>query len=107
MLAVPLGVAAAAFLLLLTATDAARSFSSILMFTLIAFVLAVVAQEFARGTSARRLVSREAWPAAAASLAARNRRRYGGRPVHPGGAIPFPRVPAAPPLPPPHRRRPR
>ncbi|TMM12794.1 MAG: heme lyase CcmF/NrfE family subunit [Actinobacteria bacterium] len=89
MLAVPLGVAAAAFLLLLAATDAARSFSSILMFTLIAFVLAVVAQEFARGTSARRLVSRESWPAAAASLVARNRRRYGGYLVHAGIAILF------------------
>src|SRR2546421_9722167 len=89
MLAVPLGVAAAAFLLLLTATDAARSFSSIVMFTLIAFVLAVVAQEFARGTAARRVMSRESWPAAAASLVARNRRRHGGYLVHAGMAILF------------------
>src|SRR3989440_13096484 len=107
MLAVPLGVAAAAFLLLLTATDAARSFSSILMFTLIAFVLAVVAQGFARGTSARRLVSRESWPAAAASLVARNRRRHGGYPGDAGGAVLLLRGPAAPSLPPPRAPRPR
>jgi cytochrome c-type biogenesis protein CcmF len=47
-----------------------------------AFVLAAIAVEFVRGTRARRSLDRGSWPAAFASLVARNRRRYGGYVVH-------------------------
>jgi cytochrome c-type biogenesis protein CcmF len=59
------------------------------MFTLIAFVLAVITQEFWRGTSARRAVSHETWPVALTQLVVRNRRRYGGYVVHAGISILF------------------
>ncbi|MFL5884494.1 MAG: heme lyase CcmF/NrfE family subunit [Thermoleophilaceae bacterium] len=85
----PLVAAALALVLMLVATPAAESGMSLVMFTLIAFVLAVVAQEFWRGTSARRSVSHEPWPVALGQLVARNRRRYGGYVVHAGIAILF------------------
>ncbi len=60
-----------------------------MMFTLIGFVLAVVAQEFWRGTRARRVMAGEPWPLALFQLVARNRRRYGGYVVHAGIALVF------------------
>jgi len=85
----PLVAAALALLAMLVATPVAESGTSLVMFTLIAFVLAVVVQEFWRGTSARRAVSHEAWPVALGQLVVRNRRRYGGYIVHAGIAILF------------------
>lgn len=79
----------AAFMLLtlavlLAATDAARRPFSLALFVLASFVLASVAQEFARGAGARRAVTRESWPVALVALVRRNRRRYGGYIVHVG-----------------------
>src|SRR3954449_5386612 len=85
----PLAAAALALLAMLVATPVAESGTSLVMFTLIAFVLAVVVQEFWRGTSARRAVSHEAWPVALGQLVVRNWRRYGGYIVHAGIAILF------------------
>ncbi len=59
------------------------------MFALVAFVLAVVVQEFARGAAARRTMTGDAWPRALAQLVGRNRRRYGGYVVHAGIAVLF------------------
>ncbi|MEA2349717.1 MAG: cytochrome c-type biosis protein CcmF [Thermoleophilaceae bacterium] len=85
----PLVATAVALGVMLVVTPAAESVTSLIMFTLIAFVLAAVAQEFLRGASARRVMARESWPAAMASLVRRNRRRYGGYLVHAGIAILF------------------
>ena len=86
-LVAPLAVAGAALVLLLAFTDAADSTSSLLMFCFVAFVLGVVGQELWRGTSARRVMTGEAWPRALARLTGRNRRRYGGYLVHAGIAV--------------------
>jgi cytochrome c-type biogenesis protein CcmF len=59
------------------------------MFTLIAFVLAVVGQEFWRGVGARRVMTDESPPTALGRLVARNRRRWGGYIVHAGIVILF------------------
>src|SRR5436305_2953921 len=69
----PVAAAAAALAAMLVATPAADSVRSLIMFTLIAFVLAVVVQEFARGASARRVMARESWPVAVRSLVVPNR----------------------------------
>jgi cytochrome c-type biogenesis protein CcmF len=70
-------------------TDAADSIPSLLMFTFVAFVLTVVAQEYWRGASARRTMTGERLPRALVRLAGRNRRRYGGYLVHAGIAVLF------------------
>jgi cytochrome c-type biogenesis protein CcmF len=88
-LVVPLGVSAAALAALLAFTDAASSWTSLAMFTLVAFVLAVVGQEFWRGVGARRVMTKERPPTALAHLVARNRRRWGGYIVHVGIAVLF------------------
>ncbi|MDP8942526.1 MAG: cytochrome c biogenesis protein CcsA [Actinomycetota bacterium] len=87
--AAPVAAALVVLAALLALTDAASSATSLMMFTLVAFSLAVVAQEFWRGGRARRVMSGEAWPAALASLVARNRRRYGGYLAHAGIALLF------------------
>jgi cytochrome c-type biogenesis protein CcmF len=74
---------------LLAFTDAAESVPSLVMFVFVAFVLSVVAQEFFRGASARRVMTGEPWPRALARLTGRNRRRYGGYLVHAGIAVLF------------------
>ena len=86
---VPIAVSAAALVLLIAFTDAPKSWTSLAMFTLIAFVLAVVGQEFWRGVGARRVMAQEPPPTALARLVARNRRRWGGYIVHCGIAILF------------------
>ncbi|MGH2915280.1 MAG: heme lyase CcmF/NrfE family subunit [Solirubrobacteraceae bacterium] len=58
-----------------------------LMFGFGAFVAASVAQEFFRGTRARRAMTGEPAPIALLALVRRNRRRYGGYIVHLGVAI--------------------
>jgi cytochrome c-type biogenesis protein CcmF len=88
-LRVPMLVTAVALVALLAFTDAAESVPSVLMFCFVAFVLAVVAQEFLRGASARRVIAGESWPRALARLTGRNRRRYGGYLVHAGIAVLF------------------
>ena len=88
-LVIPLAAAAVTFIGAALLTDAADSVPSLLMFTFVAFVLAVVTQEFARGASARRTMTGEAWPRALVRLAGRNRRRYGGYLVHAGIAVLF------------------
>src|SRR5947208_9041300 len=88
-LAIPCAVAGGVFALLLLFTDAATSWSSLVMFTLIALVLAVVGQEYWRGIGARRVMTGEQPPRALARLVARNRRRWGGYIVHSGIAILF------------------
>ncbi|MBA3422035.1 MAG: heme lyase CcmF/NrfE family subunit [Thermoleophilaceae bacterium] len=86
---VPVAVAAIALLALLLFTPALESVPSLIMFTLVAFVLAVVGQELWRGTAARRTMTREPLPVALGRLVARNRRRYGGYTVHAGMAVLF------------------
>jgi cytochrome c-type biogenesis protein CcmF len=86
---VPLAVAGATLAALLALTDAADSPTSLAMFCLVAFVLAVVAQELWRGASARRVVTGDPWPRALGRLVGRNRRRYGGYIVHAGIAVMF------------------
>jgi cytochrome c-type biogenesis protein CcmF len=88
-LAVPTAVALLALLALVAFTDAASSVPSLIMFTFVAFVLAVVGQEFWRGAGARRVITGESWPRALGRLAGRNRRRYGGYLVHAGIAVLF------------------
>jgi cytochrome c-type biogenesis protein CcmF len=88
-LVAPLAVSAAVFVALLAFTDAANSWTSLAMFTLIAFVVTVVGQEFWRGVGARRVMTREAPPTALARLVGRNRRRWGGYVVHVGIALLF------------------
>jgi cytochrome c-type biogenesis protein CcmF len=62
---------------------------ALVSFCLAAFVLTTVAQEFAKGTSARRRMYGESLPRAFARLIARNRRRYGGYIVHVGVVVLF------------------
>jgi cytochrome c-type biogenesis protein CcmF len=88
-LVAPLAVAAVALVGLLALTDASTSTPSLIMFCFVAFVLAVVAQEFLRGASARRVMTGESWPRALGRLFGRNRRRYGGYLVHAGIAVLF------------------
>ncbi|HEU0022994.1 MAG TPA: heme lyase CcmF/NrfE family subunit [Thermoleophilaceae bacterium] len=85
----PLAVTGLTVVGLLALTPAAESPTSFLMFTFVAFVLAVVAQEFGRGASARRTMTGEPLPRALMRLMGRNRRRYGGFLVHAGIAILF------------------
>jgi cytochrome c-type biogenesis protein CcmF len=63
--------------------------TSLLMFGAAAFALATVAQEFWRGTAARRAMTGDNPPTALVALVRRNRRRYGGYLVHAGMAVLF------------------
>ena len=66
----------------LVALGAGSSIPGLVAYAFSAFVIVTIAQEFVRGTRARRALSRESWPVAFSSLVARNRRRYGGYVVH-------------------------
>jgi cytochrome c-type biogenesis protein CcmF len=88
-LLVPVVLTAVALAGMLAFTNAADSPASLLMFCFVAFVLAVVGQEFWRGAVARRTMTGEPWPRALAQLTGRNRRRYGGYLVHAGIAVLF------------------
>jgi len=88
-LAVPVALTAVALVALLALTNASDSLPSLLMFCFVAFVLAVVGQEFWRGAGARRVMTGESWPRALTRLTGRNRRRYGGFLVHAGIAVLF------------------
>jgi cytochrome c-type biogenesis protein CcmF len=86
---VPVLAVAVTAALLLALTNAADSGTSLAMFCLVAFVIAVVGQELWRGTAARRTMTGERVPRALARLVGRNRRRYGGYLVHAGMAVLF------------------
>lgn len=73
--------------LVLALTDAGRKPLAVTMFGFGAFVIGTVAQEFYRGTVARRALTRDAWPVAVLALVRRNRRRYGGYIAHLGFAV--------------------
>jgi cytochrome c-type biogenesis protein CcmF len=60
---------------------------ALIMFSLGAFVVASVAQEFWRGVGARRAITHASPPLALAQLVRRNRRRYAGYIVHAGLAV--------------------
>ncbi len=89
LLLIPVLITAVALVGMLAFTNAADSPASLLMFCFVAFVLAVVGQEFLRGAVARRTMTGESWPRALAQLIGRNRRRYGGYLVHAGIAVLF------------------
>jgi cytochrome c-type biogenesis protein CcmF len=78
------GVAAGA---LLVFTDAGSRPLALVMFTLAAFALAALVQEFARGAAAYRSLAGGSYAQALLALFARNRRRYGGYVVHAGVAV--------------------
>ncbi|HYI99349.1 MAG TPA: heme lyase CcmF/NrfE family subunit [Thermoleophilaceae bacterium] len=85
----PLAVLALTLATLLALTNSAERPAALLMFCLVALVLAVVVQELVRGTLARRTITGDPLPRALAQLVARNRRRYGGYLVHAGIAVLF------------------
>ncbi len=66
-----------------------RDFYVLVALVLAGFVVGTLAQEFARGTSARHRMYSESYPLALARLVAKNRRRYGGYIVHLGMVIYF------------------
>jgi cytochrome c-type biogenesis protein CcmF len=68
-------------------TDARSKPLALAMFTLAAFALAALVQEFARGAAAYRSLAGGSYPRALLALFARNRRRYGGYVVHAGVAV--------------------
>jgi cytochrome c-type biogenesis protein CcmF len=85
----PVAIAAVTLVALLALTPAAESVPSLIMFTLVGFVLAVVGQELWRGVGARRAMAGESPSVALVRLLARNRHRYGGYVVHAGIALLF------------------
>jgi cytochrome c-type biogenesis protein CcmF len=85
----PTAAAVVALVVMVVLTPAEESVTSLIMFTLVSFVLAAVGQELWRGTRARRVVAGERLPIALVQLIGRNRRRYGGYTVHAGLALLF------------------
>jgi cytochrome c-type biogenesis protein CcmF len=81
--AFPLAVGVVAAAALLASLGTVHVFA-VLMFAFGAFVVAVVCQEFWRGTRARHAMAGEPVPLALLALVRRNRRRYGGYIVHAG-----------------------
>jgi cytochrome c-type biogenesis protein CcmF len=67
----------------------ARDLYAVMALGLAGFVAGTIAQEFYRGTRARRRMHGESVPVALGRLVARNRRRYGGYLVHAGVLIYF------------------
>ncbi len=87
--AVPAAIAAAAAVLLALVSDALDEPLALLLFSLAAFSLAAIGQEFVRGAAARRALTGGSFGSALVAMVARNRRRYGGYIVHAGIAILF------------------
>jgi cytochrome c-type biogenesis protein CcmF len=83
----PVVLAAVVLVLVLALAHATSKPLAIAMWTLGAFVIATVVQEFYRGTAARRAITHDAWPVALGALIRRNRRRYGGYTAHLGIAV--------------------
>ena len=68
-------------------TDARSTPLALVLFSLAAFALAALVQEFARGAAAYRSLAGGSYPRALLALFARNRRRYGGYVVHAGSRV--------------------
>ncbi len=68
-------------------TDARSAPLALILFSLAAFTLAALVQEFARGAAAYRSLAGGSYPRALLALFSRNRRRYGGYVVHAGLAV--------------------
>jgi cytochrome c-type biogenesis protein CcmF len=83
----PVASAAVVLILVLALAHASSKPLAIAMWTLGSFVIATVLQEFYRGTSARRAMTKDAWPVALGGLVRRNHRRYGGYLVHLGISV--------------------
>jgi cytochrome c-type biogenesis protein CcmF len=88
-LALPLASGAVVTVTLVLAGGVADRPWALAMFGVATVLVAGVAQEFWRGTRARRVMSTEPAPLAVLSLVRRNRRRYGGYLVHVGMATLF------------------
>jgi cytochrome c-type biogenesis protein CcmF len=84
---VPIGAGVATLAALLIVGGVSERPFALIMFSLGAFVVATVAQEFWRGVGARRGMTHDSPPVALAQLVRRNRRRYGGYIVHAGLAV--------------------
>jgi cytochrome c-type biogenesis protein CcmF len=87
LLGVPALVGLAAAVILFALTEARSEPLALIMFSLAAFSLAALAQEFWRGAAAQRALSGGSYPRALLALFGRNRRRYGGYVVHAGLAV--------------------
>jgi cytochrome c-type biogenesis protein CcmF len=83
----PVAAGIVTLVVLLIATNAGTRPFALAMFALGAFVLATVAQELWRGTTARRAMTHDPLPVAFAQLIRRNRRRYGGYIAHAGLSV--------------------
>src|SRR5436190_4440771 len=77
----------AAGVALFALTDARTKPLALIVFSLAAFTLAALVQEFARGAAAQRALTGGPYSRALLALFSRNRRRYGGYVVHAGVAI--------------------
>jgi cytochrome c-type biogenesis protein CcmF len=85
--AVPALVALVAAAALAIGSDALDEPLAAVMFTVSAFALVALGQEFWRGAAARRALSGGSAAAALVAMVARSRRRYGGYIVHAGVAV--------------------
>ncbi|HET9102668.1 MAG TPA: cytochrome c-type biogenesis CcmF C-terminal domain-containing protein [Solirubrobacteraceae bacterium] len=85
--AFPVAVMVGAFVLLALVSGVTQHVYAYLTFGFGAFGVATVAQEFFRGTRARRAMTGESAGGALVALVRRNRRRYGGYLVHAGVAV--------------------
>jgi cytochrome c-type biogenesis protein CcmF len=84
---IPLVVTAAVAVALALFTDALQEPWAFALFTIAAFALAGLAQEFWNGARARQRLAGGSLPTALAAVVSRNRRRYGGYIVHIGFAV--------------------
>lgn len=87
LLRVPVGFAVVVLVVCVVAFNARERPPALVAFVIVAFTLAALCGEFARGTRVRRRATGSSWPAALAGLLRRNRRRYGGYLVHVGFAV--------------------
>jgi cytochrome c-type biogenesis protein CcmF len=83
----PALVGLAAAIALFALTDARSRPLALIVFSLAAFTLAALVQEFVRGAAAYRSLAGGSYPRALLALFSRNRRRYGGYVVHAGLAV--------------------
>jgi len=83
----PLAAAVVVTIGLIPLTDAGGEPFALALFAFAAFALTALAQEFAKGVSARRALAGGSAAAALAAIVTRNRRRYGGYLVHVGIAV--------------------
>ena len=83
----PVTVALLTLVALLAAGGVSQRPFALAMFVLGALLATTVVQEFWRGVSARRAMTRDSYPVALVQLVRRNRRRYGGYTAHFGLAV--------------------